>query len=94
MAQEGTEENCRYQLRRAAGLYWILDMEQEGVPYRKPVPINEPGADIWKLQVQGYDEREIAEILCKQYEREKDEVLADVLQFRSQLEECGIFLRK
>lgn len=94
MTQKSTEEKSRYQLRKAAGVYWILDMEQEGVPYRKPVPVNELGADIWKLMVQGYDEREIAEILCREYEGEKEDVLTDVLQFQNQLAECGVFLRK
>ena len=33
----------RYQLRQAAGAYWLLDMEQ-GEQYKKPFMLNECGA--------------------------------------------------
>ncbi len=29
-----------YQLRHAAGRYWLLDMQQEGLTYRKPIKLN------------------------------------------------------
>lgn len=42
----GTDRH--YQLRHAAGRYWLLDMQQEGLDYRKPVVLNECAAFIWK----------------------------------------------
>lgn len=33
----------RYQLRCAAGKYWLLDMEQDGETYRPPLMLNERG---------------------------------------------------
>lgn len=90
MEKDRTGGNSRYQLRKAAGMYWILDMEQEGAPYRKPVPVNEMGAAIWKLLAQGYEEKKIAEILCGEYGIKEEETLADVLQFRKQLKEWGL----
>lgn len=33
----------RYQLRCAAGKYWLLDMEQDGETYRPPLMLNESG---------------------------------------------------
>ena len=47
------KQSERYQIRQAAGMYWLLDMEQSGIPYRQPVLLNETGAAFWKLLVQG-----------------------------------------
>lgn len=38
----------KYQLRCAAGKYWLLDMEQDGEPYRPPLMLNESGAYIFR----------------------------------------------
>ena len=38
----------RYQLRCAAGKYWLLDMEQDGETYRPPLMLNESGAYIFR----------------------------------------------
>ena len=43
-----------YQLRYAAGIYWLLDMSQPGYPYRKPLPLNEMGASIWRMMEKGW----------------------------------------
>lgn len=71
----------RFQLRQAAGLYWLLDMEQAGVPYHTPVPFNETGAIIWKAYAEGSDEEQIAERLGKMFAMEKEEMLPDVREF-------------
>ena len=55
------ENKKKYQLRKAAGIYWLMDMEQEGIPYRKPIPVNDTGADIWTLHEAGKSKDEIAE---------------------------------
>ena len=47
----GTDRH--YQLRHTAGRYWLLDMQQEGLDYRKPVVLNECAAFIWKRNDQG-----------------------------------------
>ena len=41
------KQSERYQIRQAAGMYWLLDMEQPGIPYRQPVLLNETGAAFW-----------------------------------------------
>ncbi len=79
-----------YQLRYAAGLYWLLDMEQSGVPYRKPLAVNEVGADIWKLLEQGEEEEKIAEKLSAEYQVSPEAIREDITQFRRQLEQAGI----
>ena len=45
--------SARFQLRHAAGIYWLLDMEQEIGTYKKPLPMNEAGAEIFKLMQEG-----------------------------------------
>ena len=48
----------RYQLRQAAGAYWLLDMEQ-GEQYKKPFMLNECGAYIYRAYISGMSEDEI-----------------------------------
>lgn len=90
MSNRDVKNTSSYQLRYAAGLYWLLDMEQSGVPYRRPLAINEVGADIWKLLEQGEEEEEIAEKLSAEYQVSRMTILEDIAQFRQQLEQAGI----
>lgn len=82
----------RYQLRYAAGCYWLLDMTQPGVPYKKPLPLNKTGADIWKKTEAGLSLDAIAESMSSQFGVPVDEMKQDVENFYRQLEECGIVL--
>lgn len=80
----------RYQLRYAAGMYWLLDTWQEGVPYCAPLSMNEVGAHIWNMMLQGLDREQIVEALCKEYGAAREIVLPDVEQFQAKLTEYGI----
>lgn len=75
----------RYQLRKAAGRYWFLDMEQPGSPYKPPVVINECGAFIWQCCEKGLSGESIAGLLSDEYGIPEEEALQDVLQFLNQL---------
>lgn len=75
----------RYQLRKAAGRYWLLDMEQPGSPYKPPVVINECGAFIWQCCEKGLSGESIAGLLSDEYGIPEEEALQDVLQFLNQL---------
>ena len=66
----------RYQLRCAAGKYWLLDMEQDGETYRPPLMLNESGAYIFRQYMAGNTADKIAE--------------TDVMQFIRQMELQGI----
>lgn len=77
-------------MRYAAGLYWLLDMEQPGVPYRQPLCLNEVGADIFRLMMEGKSRRQIAEALGGKYQAPAEEILPDVELFEAQLAEYGI----
>lgn len=79
-------------MRHAAGMYWLLDTWQEGVPYRKPLSMNQVGADIWNMMVQGLDREPIIDVLCQRYQITREIVLPDVQQFQAQLAEYGIDL--
>lgn len=80
----------RYQLRHAAGIYWLIDMEQPGYPYKKPLPLNEMAARIWSMTGDGLSLKAISAILAEEYEVSPDEVEEDVRAFFTQLEQCGL----
>ena len=94
MAGEKKKERPRYQLRQAAGCFWILDMQQEGVPFHRPVVVNEAGAEIWRLSAQGKSQEEIAVLLSERYKEDVEKVRRDVKQFQETLRECGIVTPK
>lgn len=79
----------RYCLRYAGGIYWLLDCKQQGVPYKEPVPMNEVGADIWKLFAQDKTEAEVIDCICEEYGVDKETVRQDVEQFKKQLLEAA-----
>ncbi len=77
--------NQRFQLRHAAGLYWLLDMEQKGPEYVKPIAMNEAGAYIWSM-LEEKTQDEIVQDLCQKYEISEDEARKDVGDFLKQLD--------
>lgn len=85
--------NTRYMLRKAAGSYWLLDMEQDGKQYKEPLELNESGAKIWELAYEGKSESAIAEYITEQYGIELAEAKEDVRQFLAGLEVVGIAIR-
>lgn len=80
----------RYQIRYAAGIYWLLDMEQQGYPYEKPLPLNEMGAQIWEMMQKGLCLDEISKVLGKEYGISDEEIREDIRVFCGQLRERGI----
>ncbi|MBP5282094.1 MAG: PqqD family protein [Lachnospiraceae bacterium] len=82
----------RYQLRHAAGKYWLLDMTQDAKGYRAPVAMNETGAIILNNFWATNDEQATAKVLSDTYEIDLEEALADVRTFLRQLEKQGIVL--
>lgn len=82
----------RYQLRYAAGQYWLLDMEQPGVPYKRPMSMNAVGAEIWELLSKGCTIEQTTEVLMKEYLVSKEEIHEDIRQFQKQLEAYGVVI--
>lgn len=80
----------RYKLRFVAGVYWLLDMEQDGPDYKAPMTLNEVGATIWEQLAQGQTQDSIAEKLCVEYEVDKETVLEDIRVFMQELKKQQI----
>lgn len=81
-----------YQLRQAAGSYWLLNMNQKGIPYQPPVMLNEIGAKIWEKLKKGWTPENIAEDISKEYQILQTEAMEDVWLFCSKLLEHGILI--
>lgn len=86
------QTQSRYQLRYAAGAYWLLDMEQPGMPYKKPMMLNECGAYIWQQMDRAETLSSIAAKLHERYEVPEDVACGDVEQFMLQLQAHGVLL--
>lgn len=71
-------------------MFFLIDCEQAGLPYKRPMTLNEVGARIWELLSEGRKKQEIAEILSEEYEVELSIVLEDVEQFCMQLKQQKI----
>lgn len=80
----------KYVLRQAAGYYWLLDTEQSGASYRPPMPMNEVGADIWKMLDKGFGVPEIVDRISLEYDVDRADAEQDVLDFLKQLKAQNI----
>lgn len=83
-----------YQLREAAGKYWLLHMTQKGNAYERPLQLNSMGATLWNLFLNGKTVRQSAEILSEEYQVPITELEEDVRMFCRQLEQCGILVEE
>ena len=77
-------------LRHAAGSWWLIDTSQPGLPYRRPVKLNDTGARIWQLMASGLSEEETAAVLASEEGLSVEEITADVREFSAAL---GMLLR-
>ncbi|MBQ9141671.1 MAG: PqqD family protein [Lachnospiraceae bacterium] len=82
----------RYQLRYAAGQYWLLDMEQTGVPYKRPMSMNAIGAEIWEMLKKGWSINQMCEVFIMEYQVDKEEIREDIIQFQKQLATFGVVI--
>lgn len=83
-----------YQLREAAGYYWLIDMTQTGRAWEKPLQLNETGAMLLSGFYEGRTIQELAEELAEGYGYPAEEMRADVEAFYSQLAANGISFAK
>ena len=79
----------RFQLRHAAGEYWLIDMEQAIGQYKNPLRMNKTGAEIYELLEQGKNNQQIAGILAGRYSSKPEDVLDDIMGFEMHLREFG-----
>ncbi len=78
-----------YQLRYAAGMYWLLNTKQRGLHYIRPLTLNECGAQVWRMLSEGAGKAEIVNRFCEEYGLERGEALRDVEDFLKQLDAYG-----
>ncbi|MCI7131274.1 MAG: PqqD family protein [Lachnospiraceae bacterium] len=79
-----------YQLREAAGYYWLIDMRQSGKEWRQPLRLNETGALLLVGFYEGRTPEELAGELAEHYELPPEEMKADVDAFLAQLATNGM----
>jgi len=91
--------SVRYRIRKAAGSYWLLDMEQPGDNYIEPIELNESGARIWELarmvnprsRFSPSSSSRISRMpSAEQYGIDMETVKEDVMQFLAGLEAVGV----
>lgn len=79
-----------YQLREAAGSWWLLDMAQSGEEFVSPLQLNETGAMLVRGLYEGLGEEELAGRLAEAYGLSAKDLREDVAAFAAQLAENGI----
>ncbi len=80
----------RYQLRYAAGTYWLSDTNPKGRVIPRPLELNETAAEIWKMLENGKNTKEIAEFFCEGNKEQEKEIQNDIEQFIEQLRQNKI----
>lgn len=80
----------KYQIRKALGMYWILDMEADGLNYRTPPCLNETGLYIWKKAAEGKTQEAIAADLSRDFGVGKEEAIVDVRYFLDAMKQSDI----
>ena len=88
----GVRTGGRYQLRHAAGLYWLIDMDPPGGAYISPVPLNEVGAMLWRMLEGGASLEDVCARLCAEYEIPLEQARKDACDFIEQLKSMRIDL--
>lgn len=94
MSKNRIKEPERWQLRYAAGSYWLLDMKKGNENRRTPLSLNQAGAELWRLLQQGTEEEAAAELLCLQYRIDRESALEDVRGFLAGLKSQGILIEQ
>ncbi len=81
--------NKRFTLRSAAGVYWLIDLEQEPPGYKKPLTMSKTGMEIIEQMEEGRSNEEIAEVLGNRYNSKPEDILKDIVGFEMQLRDFG-----
>jgi hypothetical protein len=82
----------RYRIRKAAGLYWLVDLQQKRGCYQRPLSFNETGALICERLEAGDSNDGIAHYISSHYGIGLEEAKTDVSDFLEQLKINGIVL--
>ncbi len=87
---ESGDDMRRYQLRYAAGSYWLLDARSDGGKIPKPFELNETAANVWKMLEEGKSAKEIAQCFTEDNEEQEKEIQKDIEEFIQELRKNNI----
>lgn len=83
-----------YQLRCAAGNFFLLNMQQKGIPYEKPLQLNGIAAEFWNLFLEGNTEDRIVAAMVQKYGVTPKKIREDMQLFCRQMNELGIGIKE
>ena len=83
----------KYQVRKAAGMYWLTDIaNRNSLEFKKPMAMNESGFEMWQRLVEGKGEEDTAKELAQIYDIDCGDIIEDVKIFKKTLLDNGINL--
>lgn len=84
----------KYMLRYAAGIYWLVKMNQQEAVYEAPMTMNDCGAMLWKGLMEGLTTKELSVVLQKEYGIDSKEAMTDINQFMEKLSTYKIVMNE
>jgi hypothetical protein len=76
-------------LKQVAGNWVVLPLATANVNFNGMLKLNESGAMLWNLLLQGKNRDELADMLTKVYDIDLSTALADVDEFLNRLKTAG-----
>ena len=83
-----------YQLRHAAGVYWLLKVSPLSMQYCQPIMLNDAGAFLWRLIINQVDIDKMNQYFVQEYEIEQEEAKRDIEAFCDRLEQFGVIQKE
>jgi len=94
MEQTDMRKMSDYQLRYAAGKFFLLYMKQKGIPYEKPLQLNGIAAELWDLFRTGSTEEQAVAVMVQKYGVSSEQIREDMRLFCRQMNELGIYIKE
>jgi len=80
-----------FKLREVCGEKIVVAEGRENIDFSKIISMNESSALLWeKIQDKEFDAKELARLLCEEYEVDEQKALADSKTLMEQWREAGI----
>ena len=76
--------------KKVAGDVIVIPAEQALVDFKAVITLNESGAFLWELLKEEQTKESLLENMLKEYDADKDLVLADIEEFLKVLEDKGL----
>ena len=76
-----------YQIKYAAGRYWISKPHQTGTEYRRPFVVNESGARIFQMLADGLTEEAVVREISQEFQLAEDVVKPDIADFMRHIQQ-------